>query len=159
MAVACGNDASAEALVRLLLERDYAIDSLVEQEAVQRLATARLLSPGEGSGGVVLDLLFASSGIEEEIVGGAENLEIFPGLTARVARTSHLLALKVLARDDETRPQDAADLRALLAYSTPSELADVPELLSLIEDRGYSRGRDLQAAWKTAFENFRTQDD
>jgi len=85
-------------------------------------------------------------------VKDAELLEIFPGQMARVARRSHLLALKVLSRDDLNRPQDAVDLRALLVHSTPAELARVPELLSLIEERGYSRGRDLQEAWRAMIE-------
>ena len=152
LAVACPDDRAAEELVRLLLERGYLLEALVEQEGAQRLATARLLVPEEGAKGVVLDLLFASSGIEKEVVDDAELLEIFPGRLARIARKSHLLALKVLSRDDLNRPQDAADLRALLVHSTPAELARVPMLLSLIEARGYSRGRDLQEAWRAIVE-------
>jgi hypothetical protein len=56
--------------------------------------------------GPVIDLLFASSGIESEVVGDAEPLELLPGLRIGVARTGHLTALKVLARDDVNRPQD-----------------------------------------------------
>lgn len=159
LAVACKSDPAAEQLIHQLIAQGYVVESLVEQEAVGRLATARLLAPDEGASGVVLDLLFASSGIEQEIVRDAESLEAFPGQVVRVARRSHLLALKLLARDDENRPQDAADLRALLTYSSLEELEQVPQLLSLIEDRGYSRGRDLQHAWKKAVGAFGEQGD
>lgn len=158
LAVACVDDRTAENLIHLLIAQGYVVESLVEQEAVGRLATARLHAPNEGAKGVILDLLFASSGIEEEIVRDAESLEIFPDQLVPVARRSHLLALKLLARDDETRPQDAADLRALLTYSSREELEQVPGLLTLIEERGYSRGRDLQKAWKLAAEALGRQD-
>lgn len=59
----------------------------------------------------MLDVLFASSGIESEVVGSAELLEVLPGLTVPVARIGHLIALKVLSRDDRDRHQDIADLR------------------------------------------------
>jgi hypothetical protein len=60
-----------------------------------------------------------------------------------VARTGHLIALKVLSRDDVKRPQDIADLRALLAVVSPAELERARNSLSLIAARGYHRGRDL----------------
>jgi len=56
-----------------------------------------------------------------------------------------LLALKLLARDDETRPQDASDLRALRLVATNDDLALARETATLITERGYSRGRDLIA--------------
>jgi hypothetical protein len=89
---------------------------MVEQEAVGRLATARLRRSSEPASPVI-DLLFASSGIEPEVVAEADAIELLPQLRVRVATTGHLIALKVLARDDVTRPQDAGDLRALLGAS------------------------------------------
>ena len=50
----------------------------------------------------LIALLFASSGIESEIVAEAEPVEFMAGLTLPVARTSHLIALKVLSRNDVT---------------------------------------------------------
>ena len=79
---------------------------------VGRLSTVRLSTPGASSRGVVVDLLFASSGIEPEIIAQAEAIEIVPGLTVPIARIGHLLALKLLARDDRHRPQDWNDIRA-----------------------------------------------
>jgi hypothetical protein len=67
------------------------------------------------------------------------------GLTLGVARTGHLLALKVLARDDVRRPLDLADLRALLLVASDAELALARNSLTLITTRGYHRGRSLIA--------------
>jgi predicted nucleotidyltransferase len=143
LAVAVASDSDAEALVFRLQSRGYRTLAAIEQKAAGRLSTVRLLSPGEGVAGVVVDLLFASSGIETEVVRGAERLEIVPGLAAPVARTGHLLALKILARDDRHRPQDLDDIRALLAESSPEDLAEARAALRLIEARGFQRGRRL----------------
>lgn len=113
VAVIVDGDAAAEQLVRSLTADGYGLGALVEQDAVGRLATVRLISPGANSVGVVVDLIFATAGIEAEIVAEAEVLEILPGVSMPVATAGHLVALKLLARDDETRPQDAADLLAL----------------------------------------------
>ena len=112
-----------------------------------RLATVRLLPPGEPEEGVVLDLLFASSGIEPEIVEAAEALEILPGFHAPVIRLGHLLALKLLARS-ATRPQDQADLMALLERANPEEVRRATEALSLIVERGFNRKKDLAAEFE-----------
>jgi hypothetical protein len=83
LAVAVTKDSEAEALVGFLKARDYRVNTLVEQEAVARLATVRLIPSGEPT--VIVDLLFASSGIEPEIVAAAEPLEIIEGVRVRVA--------------------------------------------------------------------------
>jgi predicted nucleotidyltransferase len=98
-----------------------------------------------GGVGIVVDLLFASSGIEPEIVEAAETIEISPGLKLPVATTGHLIALKLLARDDDSRPQDLADLRALLAVATADDMADAGAAIQLITQRGFNRGRNLTA--------------
>lgn len=79
VAIAVSDDPEAEALVRSLMT-----------------ATARLAPPDAGGTGATVDLLFASSGIEPEIVAAAETIEVLPGLFMRVARTGHLIALKLL---------------------------------------------------------------
>ena len=142
LVVALATDAEAEALIHNLRARDYGIEAVVEQEAVGRLATVRLTRSREPQAPVV-DLLFASSGIEAEVVADAEPIDLLPQLRMGVARTGHLIALKVLSRDDVKRPQDIADLRALLAVASPAELARARKSLSLIAARGYHRGRDL----------------
>jgi hypothetical protein len=143
LAVAVTSDAEAESLVRWLLGRGYSVLATVEQQAMGRLATVRLLPPGEDVEGIVLDLLFASSGIEPEVTTTSEALEILPGLELPIARTSHLIALKVLSRDDVRRPTDLADLRSLIKRASPTDLQEVERLLVLITERGYHRGRDL----------------
>lgn len=145
LAVALDSDREAEALIRALQRRGYRIATVVEQEAVGRLATIRL-EPDDAEHGVVLDLLFASSGIESEIVRAADTLEVFPGLELPVATIGHLLAIKVLARDDEQRPQDLVDIRALLKEATPRDLDVARRAAELIVERGFHRRRDLVAA-------------
>jgi hypothetical protein len=97
----------------------------------------------------VIDLLFASSGIEPEVVADAEPIELLPDLTMGVARTGHLLALKVLSRDDVSRPQHLVDLRALLGVASPAELGRARDSLALIAARGYHRGRELMSEINT----------
>lgn len=145
LAVLVADDRDAERLVLALRDRGYRVISAMEQEATGRLAAVRLAPPGETAQGVVVDLLFGSSGIEPEIVMAAEPLEILPGLRVPVARLGHLLALKLLARDDRTRPQDSADLVALLARADSVALDLARNGLGLITDRGFHRGRDLRA--------------
>jgi hypothetical protein len=96
--------------------------------------------------GVVVDLLFASSGVEAELAGRAEPMDVFAGVTVPVARTGDLLALKVLARTP-SRPMDTADAHALLTVAQPTDLLEAEELLQLIMERGSNRGRDLHAEW------------
>ena len=142
LAVAVATDGEAESLIHSLRARGYLIEAIVEQEAVGRLATARLALSTEPRVPVV-DLLFASSGIESEVVSSAEPVDLLPQLRMGVARTGHLIALKVLSRDDVRRPQDLVDLRALLRVALPAEIARARDALSLIASRGYHRGRDL----------------
>jgi hypothetical protein len=143
--------AVAVAVVRSFLDAGYAVSATLEQEVVGRLAAVRLGAPGEPSSGVVVDLLFASSGIEPEVVAAAEPLEVLPGLVVPVARTGDLIALKLLSRDAR-RPQDAADLAALTAGVDAAERARAHESAARIMARGFARGRDLAADLDQLFE-------
>lgn len=143
LAVSVASDKEAEHLVRGLRDRGWRIEALVEQEDTGRLATVRLL--GEEEGAPVVDLLFASSGLEPEIVAEAEALEVFPEQSIPVASLGHLVALKLLARND-LRPQDSADLRALVDVAEERDLAIARAAVGLIQQRGFARGRDLDAA-------------
>jgi hypothetical protein len=96
--------------------------------------------------GFVVDLLFASSGIEPEIVAAADLMEVLTGLTLPVASTGHLIAMKLLARDDRRRPTDADDLRALSEVARPSDWDVAANAVRAITARGFHRGRDLSAA-------------
>ncbi len=148
-AVMVDNDADSEELVRSLLASRYRLLASIEQDETGRLATVRLACP-LGNENVVVDLLFASSGIEPEITQAAEITEIVPGLSVPIATTGHLIALKLLARDDHTRPQDLMDLRALMEVATASDRAQARESVRFISERGYDRGRDLTAALEEA---------
>lgn len=143
LAVAVADDGEAERLVLSLQAGGYRMTMVLEQEAQDRLATVRLVPPGGSATGVVIDLMFASSGIEPEICRDAQMLEVFSGVTVPVSRPGHLIALKVLARDDRRRPQDLLDLRALLAQLEPAEHERARTALALIQARGYDRGREL----------------
>lgn len=147
LVVAVAEDAEAERLIHQLQTRGFRVDATVEQDAIGRLATARLRE-GADPAVPVIDLLFASSGIEPEVAAAAEPIELLEGFVLPVARVGHLIALKVLARDDVERPQDAADLRALLGVAPPEELARAREALGLIEARGYHRERALLDAFE-----------
>lgn len=137
------HDAAAEALLRALQDDGYRILALVEQEAMGRLAGVRLAGPEDADEGVVLDLLFASSGIEAEVVASAERMELFEGLVVPIATCASLIALKVLSREDQERPQDRVDLIALLRVASAEDIKEARALLDLITSRGYARGRDL----------------
>ncbi len=148
LAVSLASDTEAESLIGHLGGQGYLIGAVVEQDAVGRLATVRLTRPGEPRGPVV-DLLFASSGIEPEIVAAAEPFEVLRNLSMGVARAGDLIALKVLSRDDVGRPQDLVHLRALLRVASPDDLTRARESMALITVRGYHRGRDLFAEMNT----------
>jgi predicted nucleotidyltransferase len=146
LAVAVVDDADAETLIRQLAAAGYSAVAVVEQETVKRLASVRLATAAEGSSGIVADVLFASSGIEPEVVAAAEPVEVFPDLVVPVARVGHLVALKLLARDDRTRPQDVIDLHALFTVLDESDLERARQAVHAIEARGFARGRDLVRA-------------
>lgn len=139
VAVSIADDAQAEEVVRRLVGRSYRIDRQMEHTETARLATIRLLTPGELPGGIVVDLLFASSGIESEVVAAAERIEILPDLWTPVARTAHLLALKVLAG----RTRDKVDVEHLLEVATTDDLREARRSLVLITERDFHRGKDL----------------
>lgn len=146
IAVAVDDDATAEHLIRSFLAVGYHPLATVEHEASGRLATIRLASPAAPEDHVVIDLLFSSSGIEPEIAEASERIELIPGLTLPVASTGHLIALKLLSRNDVSRPQDAADLQQLAHVATPADRLIAQRAVTLITQRGFHRDRDLSRA-------------
>ncbi len=100
VAVAVSGDSQAERVIISLRDRgyrEYPLGAFLERKDMDRMAGARLLAPGEDDHGLAIDLLFASSGVEPEIVAMAQALEVFPGVAVPVILPGHLLALKVLA--------------------------------------------------------------
>jgi hypothetical protein len=88
-------------------------------------------------------------------VSAADPIEVLRGFTVPVARLGHLVALKVLARDDRARPQDRVDLAALLARAEEASLMEAGQALAIVTRRGFHRGRDLSADLAAAVEEFR----
>ena len=140
LAISVANDQAVERVVLEFSADGYTPRALVEQDAVGRIATVRLLGPD----GITVDLLAASSGIEPEVVASAGPIEVAPGLTVAVARAEELIALKVLALSDK-RPQDGIDLDGLLRTNPSVALERVRELLDLVTARGFARSQDLRA--------------
>lgn len=145
LAVSVADDRQAEALVNALAARGYRVVTLIEQESTGRLATVRL--EHGFAHGVAIDLLFATTGIEPEVVQAAGPLDILADLEQPVATVGHLLAMKVLSTDDRSRPQDRLDILALLRAATPEDIVAAEQALSLIRQRGCGRGRDLPATF------------
>lgn len=145
VALAVAGDSEAERIALSLRLRGYGSHEIQPflETTDGRLSTARLLAP-ELSGGmeaIGVDLLFASSGVEADIVAAAEVRAVLPGLYLPVATIGHLIALKVLAGRDK----DRMDARSLLRRATLDELQRAREMLDRIERRGFHRGKDLQA--------------
>jgi hypothetical protein len=139
LAVVVQDDRDAERLVWALAGRGFRPVASVEHESVGRLATVRLGTPS----GVVVDLLFASSGIEAEVVASADPVDL-PGVGPfPVARAEALVALKVLSMSD-VRLQDRLDVLGLLSAG-PVDLGAVRTLLAAVRARGFDRGKALEA--------------
>ena len=90
------------------------------------------------SGGQILFDLFL------RLRASAETLEVVRGMLLPVARTGHLIALKLLsvAPGWET---DAADLRSLAAVATDDEWHLASEAVAQIQERGFAPGRQMDA--------------
>jgi predicted nucleotidyltransferase len=138
LAVQVDSDADAEALVFELKAAGYQPVASVEHEERHRLSTIRLLSPW----GVKIDLLFASSGIESEIVDRATTVLLPHAGAVPIGEAEELLAMKVLSMT-ERRLQDRIDALQLIACNPKLDLARVRKNLQTIRERGYDRGEDL----------------
>lgn len=143
LAIAVDSDTKAEQYVRELLQQYFRLESILEHSKHSRIATVRLVKDD-----VLLDLLFASSGIENEVIASSTTAEIFEGLHLPVASLPGLLALKVLSVDPAKRPQDAVDIRNLLQESSMNDIRETVRLLNLISERGYNREKDLLAEFE-----------
>jgi len=149
VAVAVGDDAGAESFLRAWQSQGYVLSAVMEQDAVGRLSTART-TKGRGQEGIYVDLLFASSGIEFEVIEQAQTIAVVPDVVIPVARPGHLYALKLLSDSPDERPQDRVDLKALRELIVGDERIATEEALALIAERGFARGRDLLSRMKLA---------
>ncbi len=153
LAVVVKDDQEAEALAFECGHLGFVVSELVEHEIQDRMATARLILSGSST--MRVDLLFASSGIESEVVESAEPGRIFSKANVRVATLPSLIALKTLSADWERRPQDIIDLQHLINESSPEDLKNARQLLDLITERGYNRNKDLQQDLDSYIEQFK----
>jgi hypothetical protein len=141
--VSVEGDAGAEKILFELRQRGYRVIATVEQELVGRLATARSIDPR----GVVCDLVFATCGVEREVVASAQSIEIFPGVDLPTASVETLLAMKTLSAVPE-RPRDLGDIQAMVRANPEFDESAVRGLLMTIEGRGYARGQALAEKWE-----------
>jgi hypothetical protein len=155
IAIAVHSDKEAEEMILSLSRVGYFVETLIEQDETNRLATVRLSVPGPPK--ILVDLLFASSGVEPEVVATAEEAEIFPGIYGRVATIPSLIALKVLSADDTRRLQDIIDIQHLLNEASHQEIDAARHLLGLITERGFNRNKDLCKDLEGFLEQFRDQ--
>lgn len=137
------DDEQAEAMVYELRGCGYEVLATVEQEAVKRLATTRLRS---AISDVVCDLIFATCGIEAEVVASASSIELLPGRSAPTASSETLLAMKILSATSQ-RPRDLGDIQALHRANPDLDEARVRQLLRAIAARGFARGQELEHKW------------
>lgn len=140
LVVAVTGDADLEMLVADLRQAGYRPFTALEQMIHGRLATVRLASPAH----VVVDLLAASCGIEQEIVGSASMVDIEGVGVVPVAGAEDLLAMKILSAAPR-RQRDWDDARGLLEVNPDLDRTLVRERLALITSRGYARKEDLLA--------------
>ena len=97
------------------------------------------MKPKAGTSSAFIDLLFANSGIEDEVVRRADRLEVLPDVFMPVASIGHLIALKVLAG----RHQDLTDLGYLISGASEADLDEARTAVAIIQARGFNRGLHL----------------
>jgi hypothetical protein len=141
-AIATRDDAEAEGVVFAMQQRGFSVAATIEHTKAKRLATVRLRQHPRAP---FVDLLFASCGAEPEIVAAATPLEV-RGVTVPVATIGHLIAMKLVSRDDKLRPRDHQDLVALSDAADEVEWARAGSAVALVVARGFARDRDLVTA-------------
>ncbi len=151
LAVSVESDEDAEALVYGLRSVGYEPVASIEHEARSRLSTIRLLSPQ----GVKVDLLFASSGIEAEIVARASFVEMGDAGRVPVANAEELLAMKILSMTD-IRLQDRLDAQRLLQFVPDLDLHVVRDHLARMTRRGFHRNQDLASKLESVLATMRS---
>jgi hypothetical protein len=136
--VVAKDDADMEMLVFGLANQGYRTVALVEHESRARLSTVRLSAPG----GLIVDLIAATCGIEREIVERAGPVKLGSAGELPVARAEELLAMKVLSMSDR-RPLDRSDAVNLVLVNPSLDLEAVRSNVELISSRGFDRGEPL----------------
>ena len=141
------SDRHAEQIVRRLCDAGYSARQILEHVDTGRLATVRLKAPAASGDEPDLDLLFSACGIEREIVDAAEPVAIWGSVRVPIAAIPHLIAMKVLAENEQSRSQDRVDLVQLIWRADDAALRAARTCCELISVRGFARGKDLLAVF------------
>jgi len=136
-------DADAEQLIRAMLGRGFMVHAQLEQKTDGRLATVRLVKRADPEGGIV-DLFFASSGVEQEVLEAATLEELTEEIALPIVQAEDLIALKLLAVHNRRRPRDTEDVLNLIDSVPKERLNRTRELLKLIEARRPLSGKGLE---------------
>ena len=143
-AIAISNDSDAENLIRGMQSIGYYPRTVLERKDRRSIATVRLSKfSDDESIEVIVDLLFATCGIEDEIVKNATLEEVLPLCKMHVATLPSLIAMKVLSASPDKRPQDIMDINSLLAELNHEDIKIAKKLVSLIQERKFNRSKDL----------------
>jgi len=126
---------------------------LMHMEPTHRLGM-RVELPEVSKGSIPIDILEKTCGIESEIVLDAEPIEIFPRVIVPVASLAHLLAMKVLSNNDSDRLRDQVDIQQLLNHATKQDIDKARSSLDLIQQRGFSRGKELNKEFASLIARF-----
>lgn len=152
LAILAEDDQAAEQLTIAMFRRGYQLVSQLENKPDRRLRAVRLKLVNQENCPLV-DLLFAASGIESEVVQNAVVAEVFPGISAPVARPAELIAMKLLASDNHRRHFDNRDMIVLIRSADLTTINIVRDRLRLIASRGWHRSRDLLAEFESLLES------
>jgi len=140
ISVSVQSDHEVEQVVFQLQQKQWKAEQILEDEGKNYISTVRFVHFEHPD--IFVDLLFASSGIETEIVEGSICLEVFPDIHVHVAQLGHLLALKILS-EQEGRAQDTVDIHSLLNEADETDIQLAKEACALITNRGFNRKKAL----------------
>lgn len=146
VALSVVDDTEAEKVISRIIHLGYRPIMELDQDAVGRLATMRLVAPSDKAfieeGRPIVDVICATCGIEQELVGDATIAPLFPGIQLPTATVPYLIAMKLLSESDQ-RMKDRWDLQSLFGVALADDVAMVPSLIDLMVQRGYGRDMDL----------------
>lgn len=146
--IAVSNDKQAEEIIRSLLVLGYQQYQILDHKISGRLATARLgVVFDKDSYQIICDLLFYSTGQEDFITKSAEEVELLPGLVMPVAKSTHLLAMKLLSYDPIRRAQDGQDILELLKVVDERDYHEIFYIIDKIEEIKHNRDKDLRSVF------------
>jgi predicted nucleotidyltransferase len=142
LAVFLETETEQDNLVKDLTQAGFFDKQLIMHLSPVRKLGVRLRVPAVSSS-VPVDLLYSSSGIEKEVIASAQLVEMFPNIFIPVATLAHLLAMKIVSENEIDRMQDTLDIQGLIKEATQKDLEHAKTAMRLIQQRGFSRGKDL----------------